>query len=169
MLTSAMARIVSRVSPSNGRWPRRAPSRFRSAATTWRLPRAVVRDSAAFSSSTERRWTGFFTRCRDRSWPGCTLRVDRRRAGCPSPWSPPPPPQRALRRLRRSPAYSRDQVPITISNVSFDGWGKVFGDDVIASAILDLLPHQSHIFALNRPSYRLKDMLAAAAKPAEEG
>lgn len=64
--------------------------------------------------------------------------------------------------------YTKSSFIIT-SNVSFDGWGKVFGDDVIASAILDRLLHQSHIFAINGPSYRLKDKLATAAKPAEEG
>ena len=52
--------------------------------------------------------------------------------------------------------YTKGSIIIT-SNVGFDGWGKVFGDDVIASAILDRLLHQSHIFAINGPSYRLKD------------
>lgn len=52
--------------------------------------------------------------------------------------------------------YTRSSFIIT-SNVAFDGWGKVFGDEVIASAILDRLLHQSHIFAINGPSYRLKD------------
>lgn len=32
------------------------------------------------------------------------------------------------------------------SNVVFEHWGKVFGDEVIASAILDRLLHVSHIF-----------------------
>jgi DNA replication protein DnaC len=47
------------------------------------------------------------------------------------------------------------------SNVPFDGWGKLFGDEVLASAILDRLLHQSHIFAINGPSYRLKDKLGS--------
>ncbi|HVA25333.1 MAG TPA: ATP-binding protein [Chloroflexota bacterium] len=54
------------------------------------------------------------------------------------------------------------------SNVAFDGWGKLFGDEVIASAILDRLLHVSHVFAINGPSYRLKDKLSpsgAAAVP----
>jgi DNA replication protein DnaC len=63
--------------------------------------------------------------------------------------------------------YTKSSFIIT-SNVSFDGWGKVFGDDVIASAILDRLLHQSHIFAINGPSYRLKDKLAPIAKPSQE-
>lgn len=56
--------------------------------------------------------------------------------------------------------YTRGSLLVT-SNVSFDGWGRLFGDDVIASAILDRLLHQSAIFAINGPSYRLKDKLAA--------
>jgi DNA replication protein DnaC len=48
------------------------------------------------------------------------------------------------------------------SNVAFDGWGKLLGDDVIASAILDRLLH-SEIFAVNGPSYRLKDKLGSGS------
>jgi len=47
--------------------------------------------------------------------------------------------------------------------VAFDGWGKLFGDDVIASAILDRLLHHSEIFAINGPSYRLKDKLGSGS------
>lgn len=60
--------------------------------------------------------------------------------------------------------YTKGSIIIT-SNVSFEGWGKVFGDEVIASAILDRLLHQSHIFAINGPSYRLKDKRSTATKP----
>jgi DNA replication protein DnaC len=57
--------------------------------------------------------------------------------------------------------YTRGSLLVT-SNVAFDGWGKLFGDDVIASAILDRLLHQSEIFAINGPSSRLKDKLTSA-------
>jgi DNA replication protein DnaC len=60
--------------------------------------------------------------------------------------------------------YTRGSLLIT-SNVPFDGWGKLFGDEVLASAILDRLLHQSHIFAINGPSYRLKDKLASRGGP----
>jgi DNA replication protein DnaC len=40
--------------------------------------------------------------------------------------------------------YTRGSLMIT-SNVAFDGWGKLFGDDVIPSAILDRLLHHSEI------------------------
>ncbi|MDE3076673.1 MAG: IS21-like element helper ATPase IstB [Chloroflexota bacterium] len=54
--------------------------------------------------------------------------------------------------------YTRSSLLIT-SNVPFENWGKLFGDEVIASAILDRLLHVSHVFAINGPSYRLKDKL----------
>jgi DNA replication protein DnaC len=40
-------------------------------------------------------------------------------------------------------------------------WGQVFGDDVLASAILDRLLHHCEVIAINGPSYRLKNRLAA--------
>ncbi len=58
--------------------------------------------------------------------------------------------------------YTRGSLMIT-SNVAFDGWGKLFGDDVIASDILDRLLHHSEIFAVNGPSYRLKDKLGSGS------
>jgi DNA replication protein DnaC len=54
--------------------------------------------------------------------------------------------------------YTRGSLLVT-TNLAFDTWGKLFGDDVIASAILDRLLHQSHVFLINGPSYRLKDKL----------
>jgi DNA replication protein DnaC len=63
--------------------------------------------------------------------------------------------------------YTKGAIIIT-SNVSFEGWGKVFGDEVIASAVLDRLLHQSHIFAINGPSYRLKDKRSTLTKSVEE-
>lgn len=56
--------------------------------------------------------------------------------------------------------YTRGSVVIT-TNVSFDAWGRLFGDEVLASAILDRLLHVSHVFAINGPSHRLKDKLTA--------
>jgi len=63
--------------------------------------------------------------------------------------------------------YTTGSVVIT-SNAAFDRWGTVFGDEVIAAAILDRLVHYSHIFAINGLSYRVKDKLSAAAGPAPE-
>lgn len=56
--------------------------------------------------------------------------------------------------------YEKGSVILT-SNKAFDEWGDVFGDDVIASAILDRLLHHSHIIPINGPSYRTKDKVKA--------
>lgn len=54
--------------------------------------------------------------------------------------------------------YEKGAIILT-TNKPFDRWGEMFGDDVIASAILDRLLHHSHIIAINGPSYRIKDKL----------
>ena len=36
-------------------------------------------------------------------------------------------------------------------------WGEVFGDDVVAAAMIDRLVHHAEIIALKGDSYRLKD------------
>lgn len=42
-----------------------------------------------------------------------------------------------------------------------DEWGQVFGDDVLATAIIDRLLHHCEILAINGASYRLKNRLTA--------
>jgi DNA replication protein DnaC len=42
----------------------------------------------------------------------------------------------------------------------FSEWGQVFGDEVLATAILDRLLHHCEVIAINGPSYRLKNRLA---------
>ena len=37
------------------------------------------------------------------------------------------------------------------------GWGEIFGDDVIATAMIDRLVHHAEILSLKGDSYRLKD------------
>ena len=54
--------------------------------------------------------------------------------------------------------YTRASIVLT-TNVPFEGWGKVFGDNVIASAILDRLLHYSHVFLITGPNYRMKGKL----------
>jgi DNA replication protein DnaC len=39
--------------------------------------------------------------------------------------------------------------------------GQVFGDEVLATAILDRLLHHCDVVAINGPSYRLKNRLTA--------
>ena len=52
--------------------------------------------------------------------------------------------------------YERGSILIT-SNQSLAGWGQVFGDQVIATAILDRLLHHSSTINIRGESYRLKD------------
>jgi len=59
--------------------------------------------------------------------------------------------------------YEKGSV-ILSTNKPFDRWGEMFGDDVIASAILDRLLHHCHIIATNGPSYRIKDKLERVKK-----
>jgi DNA replication protein DnaC len=52
--------------------------------------------------------------------------------------------------------YEKGAILIT-SNQSLTGWGEVFGDRVIATAILDRLLHHSTIVNIKGESYRLKE------------
>jgi DNA replication protein DnaC len=55
-----------------------------------------------------------------------------------------------------SQKYAHSSIIIT-TNVAFERWGHIFGDDdVIAAAILDRLLHFSEVFAIDGPSYRLR-------------
>lgn len=54
--------------------------------------------------------------------------------------------------------YEKGSV-ILSTNKPFDRWGEMFGDDVIASAILDRLLHHCHIIPTIGQSYRIKDKL----------
>lgn len=55
-----------------------------------------------------------------------------------------------------SARYERGSIILT-SNKSFANWGEVFGDPVIATAILDRLLHHSHVVNIRGESYRLKE------------
>jgi DNA replication protein DnaC len=52
--------------------------------------------------------------------------------------------------------YERGSIIIT-SNQSLTGWGEVFGDAIIATAILDRLLHHSTTLNIKGESYRLKE------------
>ena len=52
--------------------------------------------------------------------------------------------------------YERGSIIIT-SNQSLTGWGEVFGDAIIATAILDRLLHHSTTMNVKGESYRLKE------------
>lgn len=60
--------------------------------------------------------------------------------------------------------YERASTILT-SNKSFMDWGEVFGDQVIATAILDRLLHHSTTLNIKGESYRLKDKRKAGLIP----
>ena len=51
--------------------------------------------------------------------------------------------------------YEKASIVLT-SNESFKEWGEVFGDPVVASALLDRLLHHCHIVNIRGNSYRLR-------------
>src|SRR6516165_8167441 len=55
-----------------------------------------------------------------------------------------------------SARYERASMIVT-SNKPFSGWGEIFGDEVVAAAMIDRLVHHAEILALKGDSYRLKD------------
>ena len=64
-----------------------------------------------------------------------------------------------------SSRYERASMIVT-SNKPFSAWGEIFGDDVVAAAMIDRLVHHAEILALKGDSYRLrdKDLGAPAAR-----
>jgi len=61
--------------------------------------------------------------------------------------------------------YERANAIMT-SNKRFMDWGEVFGDQVIATAILDRLLHHSTTLNIKGESYRLKGKRKAGPVPA---
>ncbi len=51
--------------------------------------------------------------------------------------------------------YERAATVLT-SNKSFDEWGEIFGDDVMAAALTDRLVHHCHIVNIRGNSYRMR-------------
>ena len=65
-----------------------------------------------------------------------------------------------------SKRYEKGSIILT-SNKTFNEWGQVFGDEVLATAILDRLLHHCDVISINGPSYRLKNRLAAIERDKE--
>lgn len=53
--------------------------------------------------------------------------------------------------------YEHGSVMIT-TNKSFEQWGDIFADNILASAILDRIVHYSEVIKINGPSYRQKNL-----------
>jgi DNA replication protein DnaC len=69
-----------------------------------------------------------------------------------------------------SSRYERASLIVT-SNKAFGRWGEVFGDDIVAAAMIDRLVHHAEVISLKGDSYRLKDRdlgrVPAAGQPDE--
>jgi DNA replication protein DnaC len=52
--------------------------------------------------------------------------------------------------------YERGSIILT-SNRSFEAWGDILGDAMVAAALIDRLVHHAHIIALKGKSYRLRE------------
>ena len=64
-----------------------------------------------------------------------------------------------------SKRYEKGSMILT-SNKSYIEWGHVFGDDILATAILDRLLHHSVTFNIKGESYRMKEKKKAGIFPA---
>jgi len=65
-----------------------------------------------------------------------------------------------------SSRYERASTIVT-SNKPFSRWGEIFGDDVVAAAMIDRLVHHAEILNLKGDSYRLKDKDLGSPLPAK--
>jgi len=54
--------------------------------------------------------------------------------------------------------YERGSIILT-SNLSFNDWGTLLGDDVLATAMLDRLLHHAEVISINGRSYRMRNHL----------
>jgi DNA replication protein DnaC len=64
-----------------------------------------------------------------------------------------------------SSRYERASLIVT-SNKPFGRWGEVFGDDVVAAAMIDRLVHHAEVIALKGDSYRLRNRDLGRVPPA---
>jgi DNA replication protein DnaC len=53
--------------------------------------------------------------------------------------------------------YERGHPTLVTTNRGLPDWGQVFGDPVVAAAILDRLMHNAVVFNIRGPSWRLKE------------
>ncbi len=58
--------------------------------------------------------------------------------------------------------YEKNSTIIT-TNKPFSKWGELFGDNMIANAILDRLLHHSHVINITGKSYRTKDIISTTS------
>ena len=66
-----------------------------------------------------------------------------------------------------SSRYERASLIVT-SNKPFSAWGEIFGDEIVAAAMIDRLVHHAEILSLKGDSYRLRDRDLGGRPPARE-
>jgi DNA replication protein DnaC len=54
-----------------------------------------------------------------------------------------------------APRYEHASIVLT-SNLPFSGWGTVFGDQIVAAAMIDRIVHHADVITLKGASYRLR-------------
>jgi DNA replication protein DnaC len=64
--------------------------------------------------------------------------------------------------------YERASTVLT-SNKSFEEWGEIFGDEVMAAARIDRLQHHCHIVNVRGNSYRMRNHAGFARSAEPEG
>jgi DNA replication protein DnaC len=53
--------------------------------------------------------------------------------------------------------YEKHVPTLVTTNRSLPGWGEIFGDDVVAGAVLDRIPHRAVVFNIRGPSWRMRE------------
>lgn len=53
---------------------------------------------------------------------------------------------------------------VLTGNKSFEEWGEIFGDEVMAAALIDRLVHHGHIVNIRGNSYRMREHRALASR-----
>src|SRR5438128_11094667 len=66
-----------------------------------------------------------------------------------------------------SSRYERASLIVT-SNKPFSGWGEIFGDAVVAAAMIDRLVYHAEILSLKGDTYRLRDSDLGGRPPARQ-
>ncbi|HEX2210049.1 MAG TPA: ATP-binding protein [Longimicrobium sp.] len=64
--------------------------------------------------------------------------------------------------------YERASTVLT-SNKSFEEWGEIFGDEVMAAALIDRLLHHCHIVNARGNSYRMRSHAGFVRSAEPEG
>jgi DNA replication protein DnaC len=65
--------------------------------------------------------------------------------------------------------YDKHVPTLVTTNRGLPAWGEVFGDDVVAAAILDRLMHRAVVFNIRGPSWRMREHQALAEAARTDG